>query len=584
MKIFVLKFSKLTLLTVNILIVFYLFIESVAAVQKSPMGHYCVIQADNTIICWGLNNEDQAMPPEGTFLQISVGGEHSCGIRTDKTVACWGLNSEDQATPPQETFLQISAGHWHNCGVKTDHTLACWGSNNPYWSDQDPYRDVKDVKTLGQSEPPSGTFLQVSAGGRHTCGLRTDHTVACWGSHLIEPQRKTLYPGDLSISQSIPPSGEFSQVSSSTTSSCGIRPDQTAKCWGGFGKFQFPIDTFYSQIPGRGGRCGLNTDHTVVCLGVQDLPASERIRVPNSTCHCPVPGMNSGCACTTFSTHTFSQLLETGSSHACGVRSNNTVVCWGYGPEGQTFPLQGLIVKSADPACLVYGIHNDAKQTQFFIANINVGPLEIYPRSEGLTSNLQIEALDIDRFNNQLFAASSEGQLYEVRNGAQAVGEVGKLGFETVEALSFHSDRSLWGWAQGTGLFQVERDKNNELQLPGTVTIPYDGTIKIKDISWNTEGTILYGVENLEQGNRLWAYNYSQGEAKLICEDLMASLTIPINALEIHPDSSLIFTFEDKKKLAFGVIDVPHCEMTMTGEIATNYHQVKGIAWPDCNK
>ena len=64
----------------------------------------------------------------------------------------------------------------------------------------------------------------------------------------------------------------------------------------------------------------------------------------------------------------------------------------------------------------------------------------------------------------------------------------------------------------------------------------------------------------------------------------MASLTAPINALETHPDNSLIFTFEKNKKLAFGVIDVPHCEMMMTGEMATDYHQVKGIAWPDCTR
>ncbi len=583
MKNFIVKFPKLILL---IIIAFHLFIGSVIAVQKASLGHYCTIQADNTVACWGLNKDGQAMPPNGTFLQISVGGEHSCGIRTDQTVTCWGLNSENQATPPQGKFLQISAGHWHNCGVKTDHTLACWGSNNPYWSDQDPYRDVKDVKTLGQSEPPSGTFLQVSAGGRHTCGLRTDHTIVCWGSHLIEPQRTALSPGDLSISQSTPPSGEFDQVRSSVTSTCGIRPNQSVECWGGFGQVQFPIDTFYSQITERGGRCGLKMDYTVVCLGIQDLPASERNRVPNSTCRCPIPGYksSSSCACTTSSDYTFSQLLETGTSHACGIRTDNTVVCWGYDPEGQTLPPQGLIVKSANPACLVYGVHNDAKQTQFFIANINAGPLAIYPRSEGLTDNLQIEALAIDRFNNQLLAASSEGKLYEVRNGAQAVGEVGELGFKKVEALSFHPDRSLWGWAQGTGLFQVERDKNNELKLPGTVIVPYDGAIKIKDISWNTEGTILYGVENLEQGNRLWSYDSSQGEAKLICEDLMASLTTPINALETHPDNSLIFTFSKNQKLAFGVIDVAHCEITMTGEIATDYNQVKGIAWPDCGK
>ena len=158
------------------------------------------------------------------------------------------------------------------------------------------------------------------------------------------------------------------------------------------------------------------------------------------------------------------------------------------------------------------------------------------------------------------------------------------MGFKNIEALSFHPDRSLWGWAQDTGLFQVERDKNNELKLPGTVIIPYDGAIKIKDISWNTEGTILYGVENLEQGNRLWAYNYNQGEAKLLCEDLMTSLTTSINALETHPDNSLIFTFTKQKQLAFGVIDVSRCELTTQGKMATDYNQVKGIAWPDCSQ
>ncbi|NJO18212.1 MAG: hypothetical protein HC877_21505 [Thioploca sp.] len=577
MKNLILKFYKLILPTFKILILSYSFVVSAATLSKQN----CVIQADNTAVCWGSNEDGQAMPPSGTFLQISTGGSHSCGIRTDKSVACWGLDEEGQSTPPSGNFLQVSTGFWHSCGVRTDNTLVCWGSNDPYWTDKDPYREIKEVKTLGQSDPQKGTFLQISAGGRHTCGVRTDHTVACWGSHLADALNGNGVARPVnSDSQSTPPEGEFLQVVAMKHSSCGIRPDQTVECWGGG---LIPSDS-YSQAFGGWGGCWLKTDHTVACFSGQDLPQSEKARVPNSTCRCPVPGSNSGCACTTDSSHTFFQPLEMGQTHACGVRSDHTVACWGYGPEGQTFPPQGLIAKSADPACLVYGVHNDTKQTQFFIANINAGPLEIYPRSEGLTDNLQIEALDIDHFNNQLFAASGEGKLYEVRNGAQAVSEVGELGFDKVEALSFHPDRSLWGWAQGTGLFQVERDKDNEFKFPGTVIVPYDGTIKIKDISWNTEGTILYGVENLEQGNRLWSYDQNQGEAKLICEDLMASLTTPINALETHPDNSLIFTFTKNKKLAFGVIDVSHCEITVTGEIATDYNQVKGIAWPDCGK
>ncbi|MCK5523614.1 MAG: hypothetical protein KAI83_10820 [Thiomargarita sp.] len=583
---FVFMFSRRTLLTFNLLILSYSFLASVATCSVVGEDHFCVIQADNTVVCWGSNSEGQTMPPSGTFLQVSAGGYHSCGIRTDKTVACWGLNEDGQATPLSGTFLQISAGLWHNCGVKTDNTLACWGSNDPYWRQgepqkEDPYlNEWKHVKTLGQAEPPSGTFLQVSAGGRHSCGVRTNHTVSCWGSHLSDPG---ILIGKLGNSQSIPLSGEFSQVGAGPNYTCGIRPEQKIECWGGFGKIQPPSNTFYSQVPGGGrGRCALKTDHTIVCFNIQDLPGSEGIRIPNSTCRCPIPGMTGNlCACTTSPNHTFSQILDVGNTSNCGVRTNNTVVCWGYDPEGQTFTPRGLIAKSSEPACLLYGVHNNEKETQFFIININTGNLDVHVRSR-LDENHNIDALDIDPSNNQLYAASVEGSLYKVRNGAQVITEIGKMGFANIEALSFHSDGSLWGWAQGTGLFQVDKGENNELNLPGKVIIPYTGDIKLEDVTWNTEGTILYAVENLEQGSRLWAYDKSRNEVNFVCPELMGSLKTKVNALETLQNNTLAFVFEEKKNLAYGVINVQTCEMTTSGEIATVYNQVKGIAWPDC--
>ena len=31
---------------------------------------------------------------------------------------------------------------------------------------------------------PAGEFAAVSAGGSHSCGLRSDHTIVCWGSNV----------------------------------------------------------------------------------------------------------------------------------------------------------------------------------------------------------------------------------------------------------------------------------------------------------------------------------------------------------------------------------------------------------------
>ena len=73
-------------------------------------------------------------------------------------------NRDGQATPPAGTFSQLSAGSEHTCGVKTDGIVACWGADE-----------------CGQATPPAGTFSQLSAGSEQTCGVTTDGTVACWG-------------------------------------------------------------------------------------------------------------------------------------------------------------------------------------------------------------------------------------------------------------------------------------------------------------------------------------------------------------------------------------------------------------------
>ena len=46
----------------------------------------------------------------------------------------------------------------------------------------------------GQATPPGGAFSQVAAGAVHTCGLKRDGTVACWGHSTFG---ETTPPGAL---------------------------------------------------------------------------------------------------------------------------------------------------------------------------------------------------------------------------------------------------------------------------------------------------------------------------------------------------------------------------------------------------
>ena len=69
------------------------------------------------------------------------------------------------ARPRRPRFLRLRerGGGGHTCGVRSNGSVACWGGN---WG--------------GRSTPPAGSFVSVSAGD-HTCGVRSDGSVACWG-------------------------------------------------------------------------------------------------------------------------------------------------------------------------------------------------------------------------------------------------------------------------------------------------------------------------------------------------------------------------------------------------------------------
>ena len=66
--------------------------------------------------------------------------------------------------PPAGTFLSVSAGSEHTCGVTTDHSIACWGAD-----------------TYAGNAPREGHFVSVSAGVDHTCALADSGVLACWG-------------------------------------------------------------------------------------------------------------------------------------------------------------------------------------------------------------------------------------------------------------------------------------------------------------------------------------------------------------------------------------------------------------------
>lgn len=175
-------------------------------------------------------------------------------------------------------YSAVSAGDFHTCALRTDGTLACWGSHD----------------SNGRLEsPPTGTFTHVSAAHAHTCGLRADGTVACWGDD---------YAG-----QASPPTGRFIQVSAGGDHTCGVRVNGTVACWGSnsSGRPSPPSGQFTLVSAGGFHMCGLRTNGTIACWG--------------SDYYGLVSNAPSG---------TFTQ-VSAGTWHACGLRADGRVACWG---------------------------------------------------------------------------------------------------------------------------------------------------------------------------------------------------------------------------------------------------------------
>ena len=183
--------------------------------------HTCAVKTDGTVWCWGLNNKgqlgnntttDSATPvqvngPGGTGTLTTVTEhhrrlQHTCAVKTDGTVWCWGLNDKgqlgDNTTDESSTPVQVNGpaepgpsptpptsppALKHTCVVKTDGTVWCWGLNNKGQLGDNTTTDTthpRPSQRTRRNRHPHHVIL-IGAGNNHTCAAHTDHTIWCWG-------------------------------------------------------------------------------------------------------------------------------------------------------------------------------------------------------------------------------------------------------------------------------------------------------------------------------------------------------------------------------------------------------------------
>ena len=233
------------------------------AVDRVSVGlnHVCAATTSNDVYCYGDNfdgalgggslrgNRDLAGVVMGNVAELSVGEGFSCALDTAKHLSCWGSNAHGElglgvvATKRApstslvplgscEAVRQIAAGDRHTCAivVETQATVSgrlyCWGNNE--------YRQVTGISMeLSIPRPvelfPGEAFSRVTAGERHTCALRADGVIRCWGDN---GDGQLGQPG--SSPTLIPPIDNmaWSYVAAGSRATCAIRVSGELFCWG----------------------------------------------------------------------------------------------------------------------------------------------------------------------------------------------------------------------------------------------------------------------------------------------------------------------------------------------------------------
>ena len=170
--------------------------------------HTCGVTIGGVAYCWGGNYSGQLgegftgirlfTPVEVSgglsFASVSAGTGHTCGVTTGGVAYCWGSNGLGQlgdgslviirnipvAVYGGLSFASVSTGKFHTCGVTSGGVAYCWGDNRN--------GELGDGTTVSNRVTPVAvtgglTFVSVSAGYRHTCGVTTDWVAYCWGEN-----------------------------------------------------------------------------------------------------------------------------------------------------------------------------------------------------------------------------------------------------------------------------------------------------------------------------------------------------------------------------------------------------------------
>jgi alpha-tubulin suppressor-like RCC1 family protein len=357
----------------------YVSIRAVAI--AAGYSHTCGLASTGAAYCWGANggalgdgsymNSSIPVAVSGdlSFSALAAGGGFTCGLRSSGTAYCWGNNTSGQLGnyPPKDnagiptpvlvsgglSFSALAAGAAHTCGLTSAGAAYCWGLDLFGELGSSPL--TFNFSSTPQAVSGGWSFVALTAGVYHTCGLTSLGAAYCWGDN----ETSQLGNGSTGFSTDTTPvavSGglTFSALAAGSWHTCGLARSGAAYCWGSNFAGQLGTgSTTDSSIPvlvsgaipfsaiatGDSHTCGLTSSGGAYCWGDNALGQLGAGSITSSSTPVAVSGS------LIFST------LTAGGRHTCGLTSAAAIYCWGENAQGQIG--NGATANSSVPVAVV---------------------------------------------------------------------------------------------------------------------------------------------------------------------------------------------------------------------------------------